>query len=238
MSVDLNQTVTIGDKEYTLEQLQEVVSKYPELEKSYKKLESEFTKTSQSKKELEAQLEQLKPWGEFDAFVRANPTLAKQINDVVEAYASGQQVSQTNMNAISKAIDKAEKSGDDELVKRLEALEAQLQERQIEDTLESLTKRAEKDGLDEFTLDGFQEYASKWLEEELGIGDDDDVSPKELRLAYTAYKAHLLEEKSKRDKVPKVKSDAAAPPSTKKEEKPKSWKERFKEAEEYLRRNL
>jgi vacuolar-type H+-ATPase subunit I/STV1 len=238
MSVDLNQTVTIGDKEYTLEQLQEVVSKYPELEKSYKKLESEFTKTSQSKKELEAQLEQLKPWGEFDAFVRANPTLAKQINDVVEAYASGQQVSQTNMNAISKAIDKAEKSGDDELVKRLEALEAQLQERQIEDTLQSLTKRAEKDGLDEFTLDGFQEYASKWLEEELGIGDDDDVSPKELRLAYTAYKAHLLETKSKRDKVPNVKSDAAAPPSSKKEEKPKHWKDRFKEAAEYLQKNL
>jgi hypothetical protein len=235
---EVNQTITIGDKEYTLEQLQDLVNKYPELEKSYKKLEAEFTKTSQAKKELESKVQAAEQWLQFSDYLQQHPDLAKQIADVVDGYNSGNPVTQANLNTISRAIDKADKAGDDELVKRLEALEAALQERQIEETLDSLEKRAKSDGLEDFTLDGFKEFADKWLEEELGLGDDDDITPKELRLAYTAYKAHLLEQTKERGKVPKVSSDSTgAPPAKEKDDRPKGLKARAQEALEYLRRH-
>lgn len=224
--------IKLGEKEYTPEQLQEAITKA----EAYAKLEPEFTRKSQKLSELEKQSEAFKEWSAFDAFLRENPTLATQVVDVINSFQNGKNVTTTDISAITKGIKVAEKSGDDETAQRLEQLESLFLEREIEQTFESLAKRAEKDGLD-YNEDAFKEFAEKWLEEELEIGDEDEVKPKDIRQAYTAYKAHLLEETIKNGKIPRLGSrSAGVPDPTPPKDAPKGLAERAKQAKEYLAR--
>lgn len=230
------QPIKIGDVEYTIEDLQKALNEKTELEKSYKKLEADHTKKSQGLSELEKQFESLKPWGDFQAYLQQNPTLAKDLDELVSKYQSGAQTTAGDVSKLTSAINKAEKQGDDETVKRLEALEQAMLEKQMDETFASLVKRAEKDNLEDFTLDGFKEFATKWLEDELGIGDDDDVTPREIKQAYTAYKADLLEQTIKSGKIPRVGTGGGAADIKPPKDAPKGLKNRSKQALDYLSR--
>lgn len=236
--------IKIGEQEYTIEQLQEIVTKHPELEKSYKKLEGEFTKTKQSHKELETQSAQLKQfadeWGEFAQNVTNNPTLAGELVKVYQNFQQGTLTKQ-DTNTLQTAIKSAKQDGDSDAVKELreqfEAVQSALAEQEIEKTFGSLEERAEKDGLEDFTIDGFKKFAETWLEEEEGIGEDDEVTPKHIRQAYTAYKAQLLEETIKSGKIPHLGSNGGGTPDAKPpKDAPKGLAARIAQAQGYLDR--
>jgi uncharacterized phage infection (PIP) family protein YhgE len=210
------------------------------LAEAYKKLEPEFTKKSQTLSELEkktATLESFqKDWEPFAQWVNTTPAAAAKIQEVVKEFTEGN-VSQQGINTINQQIKQADKKGDDETVKRLETLEAAMLEKQMGETFDGIQKRAEKDGLEDFTIDGFKEFAEKWMEEELGIGEDDDVSPREIRQAYTAYKAQLLEETIKSGKIPHLGSNGGGTPDAKPpKDAPKGLQARMAQAAEYLGR--
>ncbi|KIL38307.1 hypothetical protein SD70_27210 [Gordoniibacillus kamchatkensis] len=111
------QTVKIGEKEFTIEELQTKLT-------GYEKLEKQFTKVSQENSELKKLSEAAKEWLEFDKVVSSLPPaqqqqFIKQTNDFFAAVQSGN-VTQQDVSGINKAITAAQKAGDNKTADALE----------------------------------------------------------------------------------------------------------------------
>lgn len=225
--------IQIGDKEFTLEELQEQL-------KSYDKLQKEFTKVTQKNSELSKEAEKVKQWLEFDQYLDqlsqtvpdVKPQVGRMIDSFLQSLAKGDTPTQAQMGQLSKAIDKAEDKGDDETVQSLRALEETVMQTTLEKEFLAIEKMAESDGI-EFDLDQFKEFADQWLED-LGIGEDDDFDLKLLRKAYKEYLADQLKEGKKKEIPPLGTSGGASAPDKAKEQKIGGLKGAFERAAKYL----
>lgn len=185
------QTVTIGEQEYTLDELAEVL-------KNNKRLERKITELGQKNGELESTVERAQEWLKFDDFLKTQPAnvvqeFSKNVDDFFTAVQQGT-VTQRSITGIDKAINAADKAGDTKTADALrDERDEALAELLVDKEILSLAKEAKKDGI-EFDEDEFKAYLAKYLEDEGLLDDNDEWDTKEIKRAYKAYK---LDQKEK-----------------------------------------
>jgi hypothetical protein len=183
------QTVTIGDKEYSIADLQNKLT-------GYEKLEKQFTKVSQENSDLRKTAESAKEWLNFEQTIQQLPPnmqqqFIKQTNEFFAAVQSGN-VTQQDVSGINKAIKAAEKSGETGAAEALEgARDDALQTIWLNEQYDELEERAESDGI-QFKKKEFEKFLTKYLEDE-GYDETDDVTKREIRAAYKLYAAEKKE---------------------------------------------
>lgn len=233
-------TVKIGDKEYSIEDLQNKLT-------GYEKLEKQFTKVSQENSELRKTGEAAKKWLDFDAYVAQFPeNVQQQFIQQVNSFFSNVQtgdVQQKDITGINKAIKTAEKAGDNKTADTLrDARDEALSELLFEKEMLSIEKQAKKDGI-EFDEDHFRGFLKDYLEEE-GLSEDDEFDTKKIKEAYRAYKLDIrekrLSEKEKSDEksiLPNVGTGGSGigVGANKQSKAPKNLKEAAKMARDYFK---
>lgn len=196
-------TVKIGDKEYSVEDLQNKLT-------GYEKLEKQFTKVSQENGELRRKQEPAQKWMDFDAYVAQFPAevqqqLVQEINSFFAKVQTGN-IQQKDITGINKAIKTAEKAGDDDTADKLkDARDEALVTMKLNETLEDLEEQAEEDGIP-FKKREFKQFLAKYLEDE-GYDEDDDFDEREIKRAYKLYRAEKKEkaaEDGKKQNLPNV----------------------------------
>lgn len=183
------QTVKIGDKEYSIDDLQNKLT-------GYEKLEKQFTKVSQENSDLRKTAEAAKEWLNFDKVVSGLPEnlqqqFIKQTNDFFAAVQSGN-VTQQDISGINKAIKAAEKAGDTKAAGALEgARDEALNTVWLNEQLEDIEEQAETDGIP-FKKREFKKFLTSYLEEE-GFDETDEITARDIKRAYREYRADKKE---------------------------------------------
>lgn len=200
-------TFEVNGQQMTSEQLVE----------SYKKLQGEFTKVTQKNSDMSKQVDSVKGWLEFDQAldqlsqdtgVNAKALAGSQLDGLIKSLAVGKAPTTTQMGNLEKAIDKAEAKGDEETVKKLEAVESYVAQLEFDKTMNAIEAEAKEDGIP-FDVEEFKTFADEWLDD-MGISDDDDFDLKLLKKAYQAYEAKKLKEQSKQPKIPQLSTSGGA----------------------------
>lgn len=232
---DVPATVKIGDKEFTVEELQNKLT-------GYEKLEKQFTKVSQENSDLRKTGEAAKKWLDFDAYVAQFPADVQQkfIEQVNTFFASAQtgNIQQKDITGINKAIKTAEKAGDDETADKLKgARDEALVTMKLNETLDDLEEQAEEDGIP-FKKREFKKFLAKYLEDE-GYEEDDDFDEREIKRAYRLYKAEKQDKSKEDDKkknLPNVGTGGSGigVGANKQTKAPKNLKEAMKMAKDYF----
>lgn len=189
---DTPQTVKIGDKEFTVDELQTKLD-------GYSKLEKQFTKVSQENSELKKTSEQAKAWLDFEAQLTSmspevQQKFVNQTNEFFAAVQSGN-VTQQDISGINKAIKSAEKAGDDKTAEKLtEARDSALE---LNELYEEFEEKAEEDGF-AFKKREFRKYLEKWVDEE-GYDEDESLNERDLRRAFKDFRASKKKEAEKQN---------------------------------------
>lgn len=184
------QTVKIGDKDYTTEELQTKLT-------GYEKLEKQFTKVSQENSDLRKVSDSAKDWLNFEQVIKQLPEnvqqqFVKQTNDFFVSAQAGT-LTQQDISGINKAIKTAEKAGDSKAADALEgARDEAVQAIWLNEQYEELEELAENDGIP-FKKKEFKTFLTKYLEDE-GYTDEDDITKRDIR---AAYKLYVVEKKAK-----------------------------------------
>lgn len=177
---------------------------------AYKKLQADHTKISQKNSDLSKQVDQVKPWVDWDQYLNqfgpeAKQEVGKLMDTFVKGLESGKAPTNAQMSQLGKAIDKAEAKGDDELAQRLQALESTAMEVHFEKVMGEIEKTAQSEGVD-FDRGEFQNFSDQWLDD-LGLEEFED---RHLKKAYQAYEAQKLKESAKKGNIPPLGTSGGA----------------------------
>lgn len=189
-------TVKVGDKDYTLEDLQTKLT-------GYEKLEKQFTKVTQENSDLRKVGESAKEWLSFEQAIKNLPEnqqqqYIKQTNDFFAAAQAGT-VTQQDISGINKAIKAVEKSGDAKAADALEgAKDEALSALWLNEQYDELEEQAETDGIT-FKKKEFEKFLYKYLEDE-GYDESDDVTKREIRAAYKLYRVEKKERSTEEER--------------------------------------